>query len=123
MQTDILSFVDSAVRTLVPGLVAFTGRLLSKNAVVSVDPEKVGEVVRSFQRERPYDDVATLPEIATAGWLFLRGQRGYATVGEAVPTERRLRSGSFHGRRYAMLQDLMLKSLEVSEWLRLTEAV
>ena len=61
--------------------------------------------MRSYNRYVPYQRAATLPEILVAGWRTLRAQGGLGA--------------ETHSDEYETLNELVLKSIEISEFLRL----
>jgi hypothetical protein len=100
--TEILKVTDQAVDRMVGKVQQWTYALLKDKAVPINDAATVARVLEAFKRNEPDSEGASLPEIVTAGWLYLR-ERG----GLARPEDRG---------QYKLLGELMLKSVEVSEF-------
>ena len=61
----------------------------------------VNKIRKALEEGRPYHDIASLPEIINAGWLWVRGKNGITSLDDFGQLD--------------MIQDLMLKTIEVSE--------
>lgn len=99
----ILAIADAAVAQIYPGLRDLTFELLKG---LEIEPPAAGAVARvldALRQHVPDGEGATLPEIVTAGWRHLR-ERGGLSLDDDAP-------------EYQMLNELMLKSVEVSEFL------
>jgi hypothetical protein len=98
----VLALADAAIAIVYPRLKELTFELL-KGATISPPSESViARVSDSLRRRVPDGDGGTLAEIVTAGWRNLRERGGLALDDEAA--------------EYQMLNELMLKSVEVSEF-------
>ena len=95
---EILALADVEVTASVPALRKRTFELLRKKKVTAMDEEAVDRVLRAFMQRVPDAKGGTLPEVVTAGWRYLRGK-------PVLPDT-----------EYGMLNELMLKSIEVSEF-------
>ena len=98
----VLSIADRVVSTVYPALRDHAFELLAADGVSTPDTEAIGRVLNSLRQHVPDGDGATLPEIVTAGWLHLR-ERGGLSLDEDAS-------------EYQILNELMLKSVEVSEF-------
>ena len=65
--------------------------------------QRIADIRRAFDRLEPYSDRATLAEVVSAGWSYLREKKGLASKDRWS--------------EYEVLGDLMLKSIEVAEFL------
>lgn len=98
----ILAIADAAVTRIYPDLRDLTFELLKG---LAIDPPAAGAVERvldALRQHVPDGEGATLPEIVTAGWRHLRERGGLSLDADAA--------------EYHMLNELMLKSVEVSEF-------
>ncbi len=102
LQTDVLAFADAAVARTVPSLRKLAFDLLKKKKVQRNRPKVVQRIMVSFQAHIPDGEGASLAEITTAGWKYLRGRGGLSSAEERL--------------EHDMLNELMLKSIEVSEF-------
>lgn len=98
----VLAFADAAVARSVPVLRNIAFRLLRSRKVQTNQPETVSRVIAAFQAHVPDGEGATLAEIVTAGWKYLRAAGGLSSDEQLA--------------EYDMLNELMLKSIEVSEF-------
>lgn len=98
----VMKVVDLAVARLVPALRKRGFDLLRDCGVSPPDKIVVERVKRALRRREPDAEGASLAEIVTAGWLYVREE-----VGLASPEQQD---------EYRMLCELMLKSIEVSEY-------
>jgi hypothetical protein len=99
---NILSFSDSAVREVYPNICDRAFGLLKQAAMPMCDEIAVSRVMHALGRGVPDGDGATLAEIVTAGWRYLRDKGGLSLDKEQP--------------QLVMLNELMLKSVEVSEF-------
>ncbi len=99
---EILSFSDAAVRGVYSSICDQAFDLLKRAAVPICDNAVVSRVMQALGRGVPDGDGATLAEIVTAGWCYLRAQGGLSLDSEQS--------------QLIMLNELMLKSVEVSEF-------
>lgn len=100
---DMAVIIDEVVDALVPGMRDSLFAELKKRSLAPPDPHTVANVLASFERRKPYSHPATLAEIVTAGWSYLRKRDGLC--------------GDSQRDEYKVLADLMLKSIEVAEYL------
>ena len=98
----VLVFADAAVARSMPALHRVTFRLLRSRRVQTNRADVVARVMAAFQAHVPDGEGASLAEIVTAGWKYLRAARGLSSDKERP--------------EYDMLNELMLKSIEVSEF-------
>ena len=103
IDSDVLAFADAAVAQMVPQLRDIAFGLLGEKKVTVNRQETVDRVVSAYQARVPDGEGATLAEIVTAGWRYIRHAGGLSL--EADRPE------------HDMLNELMLKSIEVSEFL------
>ncbi len=100
---DIAAIVDKVVAALVPGMrQALFDELLKRN-IHTPDESTIENIVAAFKRHEPYPKKARLAEIITAGWRYLRNNNGLCL--------------GIQRDEYKALNDLMLKSIEVAEFL------
>lgn len=99
---DILLFGDDAVETVFPMVRDLAFEILRKSGVPMCDDDVVGRVSEALRIGVPDGNGATLAEIVTAGWLHLRGKGGLSRDEDQ--------------QELTMLNELMLKSVEVSEF-------
>jgi len=97
------SIVDAVTDQIVPKIRDDLFRRLSDLDVRLPDDETISSVLSAFQRGEPHARSASLAEIISAGWRFLRSNDGMAAEGQR--------------KQYKVLGDLMLKSIEVAEYL------
>ena len=98
----ILAIADAAVAEIYPKLRDLTFALLPSLGVPMPQTTNVDRVLSALRQHVPDGEGASLPEIVTAGWLHLRERGGMSLDDEAS--------------EYQMLNELMLKSVEVSEF-------
>jgi hypothetical protein len=98
----MLDVTDKAVARVVLLVRDRAFKLLADKGVPTTDKAAIVRVLEAFRRQEPDADGATLPEIITAGWIYIREAGGLATSEEQ--------------QQYRMLGELMLKSVEVSEF-------
>ncbi|HME21584.1 MAG TPA: hypothetical protein VKI44_09615, partial [Acetobacteraceae bacterium] len=99
---DFLRIVDEAVETAVPDLWLKTRNLLGKLGVRTADARVVKRAFDNFSKGVPDGVGASLSEVIEAGWKYARAKRELLDVDDP----------NFEG-----LNELMLKSIEVSEYL------
>ena len=99
---DILLFADDAVEAMFPTVRDLAFEVLKIAGIPLCDDHAVARVRNALTIGVPDGEGATLAEIVTAGWLHLR-DKGGLSVDEEQP-------------ELAMLNELMLKSVEVSEF-------
>ncbi|MGY3236693.1 hypothetical protein ACVMAJ_003583 [Bradyrhizobium sp. USDA 4448] len=99
---DVLAFADVAVARTVPSLRKLAFDLLKKKKVQRNRPKVVERIMDAFNGHIPDGEGASLAEITTAGWRYLRGRGGLSSAEERL--------------EHDMLNELMLKSIEVSEF-------
>ena len=102
-ERSVSTIVDIAVDGLIPRIKEDLFHTLKSKDLFPPSAEVTNSVLKSFGHNEPYCDDATLGEIISAGWLYLRQNDGLAEA------EQR--------RRYKVLGDLVLKSVEVAEYL------
>lgn len=100
---DILMFADAAVAEAFPAIRDRTFDLLRQCKVPMPSSEIIARVTTALHNRVPDGEGASLAEIVTAGWLYLREKGGLSTD-EDQP-------------EHLMLNELTLKSVEVSEFL------
>jgi hypothetical protein len=81
---------------------ALFDELLKRN-IHTPDESTIENIVAAFKRHEPYPKKARLAEIITAGWRYLRNNNGLCL--------------GIQRDEYKALNDLMLKSIEVAEFL------
>jgi hypothetical protein len=99
---DVLLFADEAVDAMFPSARDLAFEILRQSNVPMCDANAIGRVRDSLEKGVPEGSGATLAEIVTAGWQHLRARGGLA--------------GDDDQQELAMLNELMLKSVEVSEF-------
>lgn len=99
---DILLFADDAVEAMFPAVRDLAFTVLRTAGIPLCDDDAVTRVCNALAVGVPDGEGATLAEIVTAGWLHLR-DKGGLSVDDEQP-------------ELAMLNELMLKSVEVSEF-------
>ncbi len=102
-----LDVADAAVRDVVPQLIRITDRLMGRVGIPRNDPVVVAQIRRCFQARIPYEKLALLSEIVSAGWQVLRNEGGLGAGADK--------------KRHDSLQEVMLKSMELSEFSRRLE--
>lgn len=100
---DILSFADAAVAEVFPTIRDLAFELLRKCEIPMASPDAIERVKQALGNRVPDGEGANLSEIVTAGWLYLR-EKGGLSLDEDEP-------------EHLMLNELMLKSVEVSEFM------
>lgn len=106
---DVLILADAAVAKLFPTVRDQAFGLLQQSKVPVADPASVDRVRQALELGVPDGDGAILAEIVTAGWLYLRDRGGLSLEEDR--------------QEHTMLNELMLKSVEVSEFkLRVADA-
>jgi hypothetical protein len=96
------AITDTAVEATRDQLWAEADKLLNKRGVKKPNDTVVDRVLENFERTVPYGEGASLAEIITAGWRYLRNRRG-------LPQET-------DDTMFDLVNELMLKSIEVSEY-------
>lgn len=99
---DILLFADLAVDTLFATVRDLAFEILKQSGVPMCDDAVIQRVETALADGAPDGGGATLAEIVTAGWKLLRAKGGLA--------------GDGGQKELIMLNELMLKSVEVSEF-------
>ena len=99
---ELLEFADAAVARSVPALRGIAFQMLRSKKVQTNRSEAVSRVMAAFRAHVPDGEGASLAEIVTAGWKYLRAAGGLSS------DEKRS--------EHDMLNELMLKSIEVSEF-------
>lgn len=99
---DFVVILDKAVSVLVPDIISAVHDMMKTRGVGVPDNRRIQAAMEAFDRGEPHNGEATLPEIVTAGWEIVRREGGLA--------DKR------HRKRYRLLGDLMLKSIEVAEF-------
>jgi hypothetical protein len=102
METEVLFFADQAVNDCVDLVRTTAFGILKDKGILPPDPDVVTRVEGAFGAKVPDGDGATLAEIVTAGWRYLRAKGGLSAVTDLD--------------EHDMLGELMLKSIEVSEF-------
>lgn len=102
LETEVLFFADQAVNDCVALVRSRAFDILKGKAILPPDAAAVTRVEAAFDAEVPDGDGASLAEIVTAGWRYLRRQGGLSLDADLD--------------EYDMLCELMLKSIEVSEF-------
>lgn len=102
LETDVLFFADQAVGACVDLVRSTAFGILRDKAILPPDPGVVERVEHAFKAGVPDGDGATLAEIVTAGWRYLREKGGLSLETDL--------------NEHDMLCELMLKSIEVSEF-------
>ena len=108
-QREFIAIMDGAVGTLADDVISRAFALFKAKGVAVPDATRVGKAIESFARGEPAMGGTTLGEAVTAGWEIVRQRGGLADLKTR--------------REYRDLNDLILKSVEVSEFeLRLASA-
>ncbi|WP_433951952.1 hypothetical protein [Brevundimonas diminuta] len=100
---EILAIADAAVEATIPTVRDLAFEHLRGRDICPPDPLAIARVRAAFDHHVPDDAGATLAEIVCAGWEYLRERNGLSGVTDKA--------------EYAMLNELMLKTVEVSEFL------
>ena len=95
---EILALADIAVEKTVLALRKRTFEFTRRRKVAAINEKAVDRVLSALKQRVPDSKGATLPEVVTAGWRYLRGKPVMSDD------------------EYGMLNELMLKSIEVSEF-------
>lgn len=101
-----MEFADRALDALMLEVINTTTAIFESKQIKAMQSGKADAIRACFDDEVPYGEPATLQEIVLAGWKYVREKhRGMrpANWGESDD-------------EYEMLQELMLKSIEVSEF-------
>lgn len=98
----LLAIADDSVLNTFPALVEVAKTLFGELGLKTPNSETVERVADSLAKQVPDGSGATLPEIVTAGWQHLRARGG---LGEDQESD-----------EFSALNELMLKSVEVSEF-------
>lgn len=102
LETEVLFFADQAVDNCVALVRSAAFDILKGKSILPPDAVAVERVEAAFGAKVPDGDGATLAEVVTAGWRYLR-QRGGLSLDAGLD-------------EHDMLCELMLKSIEVSEF-------
>ena len=100
---DLLSITDAAVDGTTAELWKLAQQLLARCRVSPPDQGVAVRILQNFEKMVPDGGGATLAEITTAGWRFLRDHGGLPNATDDT--------------NFDLLNELMLKSIEVSEYL------
>jgi hypothetical protein len=100
--TVLSDVLDSLCGDLLPDLEQEVRRMVDGDKPIRIRDAVVEKMVEAFGYSEPYRAEATLPEIITAGWLTVLQRHGMAD--------------DLKG--FAALNDVMLKTIEVTEYLR-----
>jgi hypothetical protein len=103
---NLFQITDSVVTGLAPSLISETIAMLAKIGISPPDATKVTEITNVFSQLRPYNKSATIAELLCAGWTYLQNEGG---LGEGADEK-----------RFDVLNEITLKSIEISEFIRLT---
>lgn len=98
--------VAQVVEQLVPDVRDALKKRMDAGSVRLPGENTVREVFRSFERNEPFDGRASLAEIVMAGWRKLLTDGGLSAKADRD--------------RLRVLNDLILKSIEVAEYRELT---
>lgn len=109
LEVDVTTIVDHAVDQLAPHIFDAARKILDRVKVAPPKAANVKRIIGCFNREMPDEDGGTLAEIVTAGWLSLKARGGLSFADEKE--------------RFSTLNEVMLKSVEVSEYLLRTRDV
>jgi hypothetical protein len=99
---DMFTVVSEVVNECLGPLRTILSEKMSETGIVPPSRAAVEDVLAAFRKQEPYGGKATLPEIVTAGWVYLRERHGLPEPEQAG--------------EYRVLNDLMLKSVEVAEY-------
>ena len=100
----VASITDEAVRSFAPRLIILTTDLAKSKGIGFPAEPTIQDILRCYERHLPYQRTATLPEILSAGWRRLRAMGGLGHEAHAEDET---------------LNELVLKSIEISEFLNL----
>lgn len=103
IEEEVLFFADEAVSRTVPIVRSLAIDHLKTCGVAPPDSAAIARIRANFAAHVPDGEGGTLPEILCAGWEYLREHGGLARDDQQP--------------EYDMLNELMLKSIEVSEFL------
>jgi len=101
-EADILSVTDGAVERSTPQLWQITTALLQQVGIAPPSPTVVTRVLRNFEHVVPDSDGASIAEVVTAGWQYLSLRKGLPKPNDDAT--------------FDLLNELMLKSIEVTEY-------
>lgn len=104
---DMETIVAEVVDALVPQMRDALFAELERRQIPRPDAARITDIRRSFHQSEPYAKRATLAEVVSAGWSFIREKNGLAEIEQ--------------WNDYEVLGDLMLKSIEVAEFLERLE--
>lgn len=104
----LVSLADAALAEVVPSLLQVAGSLIDTATIPLVDDGKIDTASRCLQRLTPVAKIGSLAEIIVAGW------RAYHDRSLWIANPR------VHADRFAILKELVLKSVEVLEIEQLT---
>jgi len=114
--SDMAVIVSAVLDVVVADMRRMLFSELERRNIFPPDDSVIAKVLSSFQRYEPFSEKATLAEIVTAGWRYLRDKKNL------VEAKSQNKLKALRG-EYKVLQDLMLKSIEVAEYLeRLSES-
>ncbi|MCW2363161.1 MULTISPECIES: hypothetical protein [Sphingobium] len=102
-QRDMETIVGEVVDTLVPMMRDALFAELEHRQIPRPDAARIAAIRGAFDQLEPYAERATLAEVVSAGWSYLRDKKGLADKAQWS--------------EYEVLSDLMLKSIEVAEFL------
>lgn len=103
LNADFVLLIDRSVEKAVPAVTDLAFALLSGRGISPPDEEAVRRIEGALSRSEPDSGGGTLAEVVTAGWRYVRAKSGMSD--QAKRDE------------FITLGDLMLKSVEVSEYL------
>jgi len=104
---DLVTILDAAVEKTVDQTIDRAADLLASKGVSTPNSDVVNRILAAFERSEPDAEGGSLPEVVSAGWEYVRHQNGLAADGDVS--------------RFRTLGDLMLKSVEVAEFLERTK--
>jgi len=108
----LVSIADTVSSSLVQELVDLAVAIAREKEVPSKDPEKVKRIVECIREwVVPVRESASLIDIVNAGWECNRDE----DLWKNVPQIKRSKENEFAKNRDRILQDIMLKSMEISE--------
>lgn len=99
----LASIADEAVATLIDDLKIHVLTFMRELDLEPPTAAGIDRVYAAFASHQPYADLATLGEIVSAGWKYLRSQGDLAEEGQRVT--------------FKVLCDLIWKTIEVTEYL------
>jgi hypothetical protein len=100
--------VDAAVAMAVPELQRIAFEVVEDANVPVVRKSFVKNVLRALRSGEPYGGSAFLSEIVIAGWYALMEEGGLSSDGDQ--------------KKYDLLMEILLKTVEVSEYVRRVDA-